>query len=89
MNGGWAMGIYFADLGEAAFVRLPPMTRDIAVQVAVEAMARWHDQDHGLRCTCVEGEQFGYQAAVVVDAPTAAPIPAPGARPASAALITA
>ena len=44
------------------------MTRDEAVQVAVEALAAWHDQDHGLRCTCVEGERFGYQASAVIDA---------------------
>ncbi len=44
------------------------MTRDTAVQVAVETLAAWHDAEHGLRCTCVEGEQFGYQAAAVVDA---------------------
>ncbi len=43
------------------------MTRDEAVQVGVEALAAWHDTEHGLRCICIDGEQFGYQAAAVVD----------------------
>lgn len=40
------------------------MTRDEAVQVGVETLATWHDREHGLRCTCAEGELFGYQAVV-------------------------
>ncbi len=43
------------------------MTRDTAVQV-LEALVAWHDADHGLRWTCVEGERFGYRAAALVDA---------------------
>ena len=35
------------------------LTRDEAVQVGVESMAVWHDREHGLRCTCAEGERFG------------------------------
>lgn len=44
------------------------MTRDEAIQTGVFALARWHRQDHGERCTCLEGEKFGYQAAAMVDA---------------------
>ena len=44
------------------------MTRDEAIQTGIFALARWHQQDHGDRCRCREGEKFGYQAGVVVDA---------------------
>ena len=44
------------------------MTRDEAIQAGVFALARWHLQDHGDRCRCLEGEKFGNQAAAVVDA---------------------
>ncbi len=47
------------------------VTRDEAVQVGVESLAAWHDREHGLRCTCAEGERIGYQAEAVVDALTA------------------
>lgn len=44
------------------------MTREEAVQIGVGALAQWHKSDHGERCTCLEGELFGYQASAVIDA---------------------
>lgn len=44
------------------------MTRDEAIRVGIMALADWHDRDHGIRCVCLEGEQFGSQASAVVDA---------------------
>lgn len=43
------------------------MTRDDAIRVGIFALARWHDNDHGDQCICIEAEQFGAQAAAVVD----------------------
>ncbi len=45
-----------------------PVTRDRAILITVEALVAWHRARHGLRCICLEGEQFGHQAAAVVDA---------------------
>jgi hypothetical protein len=53
------------------------MSRDEAIQIGVFALARWHRQDHGDRCLCLEGEKFGYQAAAVVDALAAAGMTSP------------
>lgn len=47
------------------------MTRDDAIRTIVLTLADWHRSDHGARCVCIEGEQFAYQAAAVVDALTA------------------
>jgi hypothetical protein len=44
------------------------MTRDEAIRVGVFTLAEWHRQDHVDRCVCLEGEQFGAQAAAMVDA---------------------
>lgn len=44
------------------------MTRETATQLTVEALAMWHDRDHGPRCICIEGEQFGAQASAVMNA---------------------
>ena len=44
------------------------VTRDEAIQTGIFALARWHLQDHGDRCRCLEGEKFGFQAAAVIDA---------------------
>jgi hypothetical protein len=44
------------------------MTRDEAIRVGIFTLAAWHRQDHGDRCVCLEGEQFGAQAAAMVDA---------------------
>jgi hypothetical protein len=44
------------------------MTRDEAIQTGVFALAKWHHQDRGDRCRCIEGEKFGFQAAAVIDA---------------------
>jgi hypothetical protein len=44
------------------------MTRDEAIRVGILALASWHHSDHGDRCVCIEAEQFGAQAAIVVDA---------------------
>jgi hypothetical protein len=41
------------------------VTRDEAIQTGIFALAQWHLRDHGDRCRCIEGEQFGAQAAVV------------------------
>lgn len=48
------------------------MTREHAIQVAITALATWHDRDHGDRCHCIEGEQFGAQAAAVMNGLVAA-----------------
>jgi hypothetical protein len=47
------------------------MTRDEAIRTGIYSLARWHRSDHGNRCLCVEAEQFGAQAAAVIDALTA------------------
>jgi hypothetical protein len=44
------------------------VTRGEAIQTGIFALARWHLQDDGDRCRRLEGEKFGFQAAVVVDA---------------------
>jgi len=44
------------------------MTRDDAIRTAIFTLARWHRSDHGDRCICLEAEQFGAQAAALVDA---------------------
>jgi hypothetical protein len=44
------------------------MTRDEAIRVGIFTLASWHRQDHGSRCVCHEAEQFGAQAAAVIDA---------------------
>ena len=46
----------------------PLVTRDEAIRIAVGALARWHDREHGDDCTCKEGDKFGFQAAAVIDA---------------------
>ena len=53
----------------------PGVNRDDAIRVGVMALAAWHRQDHGDRCVCEEGEQFGAQAAAVVDALIAEGVP--------------
>jgi hypothetical protein len=44
------------------------MTRDDAIRVGIFTLADWHRHDHGERCVCLEGEQFGAQSAALVDA---------------------
>jgi hypothetical protein len=44
------------------------MTRDEAIRVGIRTLAQWHRQDHGDKCVCAEAEQFGAQAAAVIDA---------------------
>ena len=44
------------------------MTRDEAIRVGIFALAKWHSHDHGDRCVCLEGEQFGVQSAAFIDA---------------------
>jgi hypothetical protein len=44
------------------------MTRDEATRIGVFTLADWHRKDHGQRCVCLEGEQFGAQSAALVDA---------------------
>jgi hypothetical protein len=44
------------------------MTRDEAIRVGIFTLASWHRHDHGERCVCLEGEQFGAQSAALVDA---------------------
>jgi hypothetical protein len=44
------------------------MTRDEAIRIGIFTLAAWHRWDHGERCVCLEGEQFGAQSAAVVDA---------------------
>jgi hypothetical protein len=51
------------------------VTRDHAIQIAVLALGRWHAEDHGERCVCLEGEKFGFQAAAAVDALIAHGVP--------------
>jgi hypothetical protein len=43
------------------------MTRDEAITVGIFALAGWHHTDHGDLRICIEAEQFGAQAAAVVD----------------------
>ena len=49
----------------------PGVTREEAIRIGIGVLAQWHRSDHGDRCSCVEGEQFGVQMAAVVDAPIA------------------
>jgi hypothetical protein len=44
------------------------MTRAEAIQTGIFALSRWHHNDHGDRCVCLEAEQFGAQVAAVIDA---------------------
>lgn len=44
------------------------MTRDDAIRTGIFTLAAWHRRDHGDRCVCIEAEQFGDQAAALVDA---------------------
>jgi hypothetical protein len=46
----------------------PEMTRDDAIRTAIFTLARWHRSDHGDRCVCIQADQFGAQAAALVDA---------------------
>jgi hypothetical protein len=34
------------------------LTRDHALQIGVQTLARWHDEDHGSPSVCLEGEKF-------------------------------
>jgi hypothetical protein len=54
--------------GQVFAIGLGGVARDHVIQIGVHALARWHAEDHGQWCVCLEGECFGYQAAVVVDA---------------------
>ena len=44
------------------------VTRDEAIRIGVFTLGRWHRSDHGDRCVCLEGEQFGAQSGAVIDA---------------------
>jgi hypothetical protein len=44
------------------------MTRDEAIRTGVFTLAGSHRRNHGDRCICIEAEQFGAQAAALVDA---------------------
>ena len=57
---------------------LRTMTRDEAIRVGVFTLADWHRRDHGNRCVCLEGEQFGAQSAALVDALAAEGMPFDG-----------
>jgi hypothetical protein len=50
------------------------MTWYEAIPVGIFTLAEWHRRDHGQRCVCLQGEQFGAQSAAVVDALAAAGI---------------
>jgi hypothetical protein len=52
--------------GPGAVVRA--VTRDDAIRVGIFTLGRWHRQNHGDRCVCLEGEELGAQSAAVVDA---------------------
>jgi hypothetical protein len=54
------------------------VTREEAIQTGIFAVARWHLEDHGDSCRCLEGEKFGFQAAALIDAVAAEGMPFDG-----------
>ena len=44
------------------------MTRDEAIQIGIESLAKWHVHDHGDGCACAESKQFKSRSAAVIDA---------------------